>query len=63
MTDLAHLESVIEAAWEDRTSVSAATHGEVRKAVDQALELLDSGQARVASRGPDGVWTTHQWLK
>ena len=38
MTDLAHLESVIEAAWEDRTSVSAATHGEVRKAVEQALE-------------------------
>ncbi|MBP8072751.1 MAG: 2,3,4,5-tetrahydropyridine-2,6-dicarboxylate N-succinyltransferase, partial [Brevundimonas sp.] len=63
MTDLAHLESVIEAAWEDRANISAATHGEVRKAVDQALDLLDSGQARVASRGADGVWTTHQWLK
>ena len=56
MTDLAHLESVIETAWEDRAHVSAATHGEVRKAVDQALEMLDSGQARVASRGDDGVW-------
>ncbi|MBP8063248.1 MAG: 2,3,4,5-tetrahydropyridine-2,6-dicarboxylate N-succinyltransferase, partial [Brevundimonas sp.] len=63
MTDLAHLESVIEAAWEDRANISAATHGDIRKAVDQALDLLDSGRARVASRGADGVWTTHQWLK
>ncbi|MBU2233097.1 MAG: 2,3,4,5-tetrahydropyridine-2,6-dicarboxylate N-succinyltransferase [Alphaproteobacteria bacterium] len=63
MTDLSHLESVIEAAWEDRADVSAATHGDVRDAVETALALLDSGQARVASRGEDGVWTTHQWLK
>ena len=59
----AQLESVIEAAWEDRANVSPATHGEVRQAVEQALALLDSGQARVASRGADGTWTTHQWLK
>jgi len=63
MTDLSHLESVIERAWEQRADVSAATHGEVRDAVETALALLDSGQARVASRGQDGVWTTHQWLK
>jgi 2,3,4,5-tetrahydropyridine-2-carboxylate N-succinyltransferase len=63
MTDLSHLETVIEAAWENRAEVSTATHGEVRDAVETALELLDSGQARVASRGADGVWTTHQWLK
>jgi len=63
MTDLSHLESVIEAAWEERADVSAATHGDVRDAVETALALLDAGQARVASRGEDGVWTTHQWLK
>ena len=63
MTDLSHLESVIESAWEDRADVSAATHGDVRDAVETALALLDAGQARVASRGEDGVWTTHQWLK
>jgi len=63
MTDLSHLESVIESAWEERADVSAATHGDVRDAVETALALLDSGQARVASRGEDGVWTTHQWLK
>jgi 2,3,4,5-tetrahydropyridine-2-carboxylate N-succinyltransferase len=63
MTDLAHLEAVIERAWDDRAEISPATHGEPRHAVEQALALLDSGQARVATRGPDGVWTTHQWLK
>jgi 2,3,4,5-tetrahydropyridine-2-carboxylate N-succinyltransferase len=63
MTDLSHLESVVEAAWEARAEVSAATHGEIRDAVETALALLDSGQARVASRGENGVWTTHQWLK
>jgi 2,3,4,5-tetrahydropyridine-2-carboxylate N-succinyltransferase len=63
MTDRAQLEAVIETAWEARAEVSAATHGEVRHAVDQALALLDSGQARVASRDEAGLWTTHQWLK
>ena len=63
MTDHAQLESVIEAAWEDRADISASTHGEVRKAVEQAVGMLDAGEARVASRGADGVWTTHQWLK
>lgn len=57
------LESVIEAAWEDRAALSPQTTGEARDAVKAALALLDSGQARVASRGADGVWTTHQWLK
>jgi 2,3,4,5-tetrahydropyridine-2-carboxylate N-succinyltransferase len=59
----AELEPIIEAAWEDRADVSASTHGEVRRAVDTAIGLLDSGQARVASRGEDGQWITHQWLK
>lgn len=63
MSDLSHLESVIDAAWEDRASLSPSTHGDVRHAVETALGLLDKGQARVASRGEDGTWTTHQWLK
>ena len=57
------LESVIEAAWEVRADLSPSSTGEARDAVMEALDLLDSGQARVASRGEDGVWTTHQWLK
>jgi 2,3,4,5-tetrahydropyridine-2,6-dicarboxylate N-succinyltransferase len=35
----------------------------VREAVEAALELLDSGEARVAERQPDGKWMVNQWLK
>jgi 2,3,4,5-tetrahydropyridine-2-carboxylate N-succinyltransferase len=63
MSDPAHFKSVIEQAWEDRASVSTATTGEVRDAVDYALAGLDDGSLRVASREADGAWTTHQWLK
>ena len=46
----ARLESVINAAFEDRANISAATTGDVRGAVNQALMLLDSGEARVAEK-------------
>jgi 2,3,4,5-tetrahydropyridine-2-carboxylate N-succinyltransferase len=57
------LKSVIEAAWEDRDAVSTATRGAVREAVEETLNRLDAGTLRVATRGDDGVWTTHQWAK
>ena len=63
MSDLSHLQATIDAAWDDRASVSTSTIGAVRDAVAEALTLLDQGVVRVASRGADGVWTTHQWLK
>ena len=56
------LKSVIEAAWEARDQVSAATRGEVREAVDAALSGLDNGSFRVAEKGAGG-WTVNQWLK
>ena len=62
-TDFSALEKTIEAAFDNRDAVNLETKGEIRDAVDYALELLDSGRARVASRGADGVWTVHQWLK
>lgn len=61
--DLSNLESVIENAFEGRDAVSTATRGEVRDAVDTALELLDMGEARVAERLADGNWKVNQWLK
>ena len=62
-TDLASLEKTIEAAFDDRDAVNLSTKGEVRDAVETALNLLDSGQARVANRGADGAWSVNQWLK
>jgi 2,3,4,5-tetrahydropyridine-2-carboxylate N-succinyltransferase len=61
MTDTV-LRDTIEALWERRDTLSAATVGEPRKAVESALALLDSGKARVAEPGPEG-WTVNQWLK
>ncbi|WP_279478949.1 2,3,4,5-tetrahydropyridine-2,6-dicarboxylate N-succinyltransferase [Aureimonas sp. SK2] len=59
----ADLEQTIEAAFDARDTISPATKGEVREAADMALDLLDRGEAKVATRGPDGAWTVHQWLK
>nr|WP_316651980.1 2,3,4,5-tetrahydropyridine-2,6-dicarboxylate N-succinyltransferase [uncultured Gellertiella sp.] len=61
--DLASLEKVIDAAFENRDSVNISTRGEIRDAVETALNLLDSGLVRVAVRGADGIWTVNQWLK
>jgi 2,3,4,5-tetrahydropyridine-2,6-dicarboxylate N-succinyltransferase len=59
---MSDLQSTIEAAWEARAEVSFETRGAVREAVEAALNLLDSGQARVAEKSGND-WTVHQWLK
>lgn len=61
--DLESLEKTIEAAFEARDGISTATRGEVRDAVDAALDLLDRGAVRVAERQADGQWHVNQWLK
>lgn len=58
-TDLAN---IIDQAWEDRASLDVNTQGAVRDAVEEALNMLDSGAARVASPSENG-WVVHQWLK
>ncbi|MFK7792615.1 MAG: 2,3,4,5-tetrahydropyridine-2,6-dicarboxylate N-succinyltransferase [Devosiaceae bacterium] len=63
LTDHADIEKAIEAAFEARDTIDVHTQGETRDAVDAALDLLDKGKARVATRGEDGTWTVHQWLK
>ena len=57
------LQKTIEAAFEARADIGFSTKGEVRDAVTTALELLDSGKARVAEKGADGTWQVNQWLK
>lgn len=60
---MSELPKIIEKAWDDRASIDSSTQGEVRRAVDEALRLLDTGVQRVASREENGAWTVHQWLK
>jgi 2,3,4,5-tetrahydropyridine-2-carboxylate N-succinyltransferase len=56
------LERTIDEAWEDRGKIDAGTKGAVREAVEQALGLLDAGEARVAEKA-GGDWRVNQWLK
>ena len=58
----AHLAQAIEAAWDDRASVTPESH-EVRENVEHAIALLDSGEARVAEPDGNGGWQVNQWLK
>jgi len=57
------LAKIIDEAFEARDKIGPKTKGVLRKAVDQALDLLDAGQARVAERQADGRWQVNQWLK
>lgn len=56
------LEKTIEAAWENRDGIDTTTTGEIPEAVNQALDALDSGEARVAEK-VKGTWVVNQWLK
>lgn len=56
------LRQAIEQAWERRADVTPA-RADVREPVEAALELLDSGKARVAEPEGEGGWRVNEWLK
>jgi 2,3,4,5-tetrahydropyridine-2-carboxylate N-succinyltransferase len=57
------LQATIDAAWENRTQIGAASHPEVRDAVDQVIADLNAGRLRVAERQGVGRWSVNQWIK
>lgn len=60
---MSELKSIIENAFEQRAEITPATvSSDVRRAVEAALSMLDSGSARVAEKIA-GEWVVHQWLK
>ena len=59
----AALEAAIEAAWEARDTITPATRGEARDAIEATLNALDSGALRVAEKQADGNWHVNQWAK
>ncbi len=61
-TNSAALQTIIDAAFEDRAAIGADTQGDVRDAVERALDLLGAGTVRVAEK-INGEWTVNQWLK
>ncbi|MBB6260000.1 2,3,4,5-tetrahydropyridine-2-carboxylate N-succinyltransferase [Paenochrobactrum gallinarii] len=61
--DLNSLQNIIENAFMQAEAITPDTKGEIRDAVEHALQLLGEGRLRVAEKQADGNWHTHQWLK
>lgn len=58
------LQTLIENAWDNRTSLSASSAPkEVMDAVNHVIDQLNTGKLRVATREAVGQWTVHQWIK
>jgi 2,3,4,5-tetrahydropyridine-2-carboxylate N-succinyltransferase len=58
-----NLQTIIENAFDTRDTFTAQTaSAEIRTAVTDAVELLNSGKARVAEK-INGEWQVNEWLK
>ena len=59
------MKGLIDAAWEDRGSLSPeSAPAELREAVEECLDGLENGRYRVAEPlGEPGEWIVNQWLK
>ena len=58
------MKDIIEQAFENRANLNPNTaSSEIKQAVNEAIHLLDSGQARVAEQHGVGDWTVNEWLK
>lgn len=61
--DMNEIEEIILQAWPQRNEIKPHTvTAEVREAINEALESLDSGRRRVAEP-EEGNWKVNQWLK
>lgn len=58
----ADLQATIEKAFDERDAINTKTQGAVREAVQDALNLMDAGEARVAEKSGND-WSVNQWLK
>ncbi|WP_423185712.1 2,3,4,5-tetrahydropyridine-2,6-dicarboxylate N-succinyltransferase [Alishewanella sp. d11] len=60
---MSDLQNLIESAFEQRADITPKTVSvEIKQAVEQVLQMLDNGTARVAEKIA-GEWVVHQWLK
>jgi len=60
---MSDLQQVIEEAFERRAEITPRNvETRVKEAVMEAIDMLDSGRARVAEKGADG-WVVNEWLK
>jgi 2,3,4,5-tetrahydropyridine-2-carboxylate N-succinyltransferase len=62
---MSNIQSIIEDAFESRASITPkSVTNEIKGAINEAMDGLNNGSLRVASReGSTQNWETHQWLK
>ena len=59
---MSDLEKIINNAFEDRENINVNTAGDIRNAVDETLNKLDSGSLRVCEK-INNEWQVNQWIK
>lgn len=58
------MEKIINTGWENRNEFGTFNApDDLHFAVDEAMDLLNSGTVRVATQEGVGKWTVHQWIK
>ncbi len=60
---MSRIETLIAEGWESRDTITPATGGILKDAVQAALDGLDNGTLRVAEPDGAGGWRVNQWLK
>ena len=60
--DLEQLKKIIETNFEKIDEINTTTKGELPDAINEVINLLDSGQIRVAEK-INNEWVTNQWIK
>ncbi|MAZ65754.1 MAG: 2,3,4,5-tetrahydropyridine-2,6-dicarboxylate N-succinyltransferase [Kangiellaceae bacterium] len=60
---MSDLQNIIESAFDERAQITPGSVSvEIRDAVEESIQMIDSGKARVAEK-IDGEWVVNQWLK
>ena len=59
---MSDLEKIINDAFENRDNINVNTAGDIRNAVDETLNKLDSGSLRVCEK-INNEWQVNQWIK
>ena len=55
-------ENIINEAWENKGQVNSKSSKKLLNGISKTIELLDSGEIRVAEKKNDG-WVVNQWIK
>ena len=61
--DFEKIKLIIERAFDNNEDVNPNTTGEVKEAINSALNYLDKGELRVAEPIGNSQWKVNQWLK